>query len=523
MRVLGLDPVRDARALRPRVGVMLQSGGIPQSVPAADYLNLLSRFHASPVAVPALLDLVGLTAVARTPYKRLSGGQQQRLSLAAAVIGRPELVFLDEPTAGMDPQARHATWELIGQLRSAGVSIILTTHFMEEAERLCDYVAIIDHGQLVAAGTPGQLTGTVGQLRFRAEPGLDIDSLLAALPPASLAKESPAGHYVIEVHGAGRPAAAGRGDRLVRRARRAGQQPADREPHAGGRVPRADREGAAFMTAARTRRRAPGRAAVFAPAPGAAPLRRMIAAQAALETRTLLRNGEQLLLTLVIPLLLLAAFGLEPLVNFGTGMSRIDFLTPGIIALAVMSTAFTSQAIATGFERRYGVLKRLGATPLSRPGLIAAKTATVIAVELLQGALILIVAVAIGWRPDASPAAVVVVPLLILLGTAAFSGLALLMAGTLRAEATLAGGQPGLHRAARRGRRDLPAGQVPGRRAARPGAAADRRAVHRPARRAAAGCGLPRRERGHAADLGRRGDHAGGADLQVGVKVTRPG
>jgi len=202
VRVLGLDPVRDARALRPRVGVMLQSGGIPPSVPAAEYLTLLRRFHAHPVAVPALLDLVGLTAVARTPYKRLSGGQQQRLSLAAAIIGRPELVFLDEPTAGMDPQARHATWDLVGQLRSAGVSIILTTHFMEEAERLCDYVAIIDHGQLVAAGTPGQLTGTVGQLRFRAEPGLDVESLLAALPPASLAKESPAGHYVIEVPGA---------------------------------------------------------------------------------------------------------------------------------------------------------------------------------------------------------------------------------------------------------------------------------------------------------------------------------
>ena len=202
VRVLGLDPMRDARALRPRVGVMLQSGGIPPSVPAAEYLTLLSRFHAHPVAVPMLLDLVGLTAVARTPYKRLSGGQQQRLSLAAAIIGRPELVFLDEPTAGMDPQARHATWDLVGQLRSAGVSIILTTHFMEEAERLCDYVAIIDHGQLVAAGTPGQLTGTVGQLRFRAEPGLDVESLLAALPPASLAKESPAGHYVIEVPGA---------------------------------------------------------------------------------------------------------------------------------------------------------------------------------------------------------------------------------------------------------------------------------------------------------------------------------
>ena len=177
---------------------------------------------------------------------------------------------------------------------------------------------------------------------------------------------------------------------------------------------------------------------VFTPAPGAAPLRRMIAAQAWLETRTLLRNGEQLLLTLVIPLLLLAAFGLEPLVNFGTGMSRIDFLTPGIIALAVMSTAFTSQAIATGFERRYGVLKRLGATPLSRTGLISAKTATVIAVELVQAALIVLLALAIGWQPDARATAIVVAPLLILLGTAAFSGLGLLMAGTLRAEATLA-------------------------------------------------------------------------------------
>jgi ABC-2 type transport system ATP-binding protein len=202
VRVLGLDPVHDARALRPRVGVMLQSGGIPPSVPAADYLNLLSRFHTSPVAVPLLLDLVGLTPVARTPYKRLSGGQQQRLSLAAAVVGRPELVFLDEPTAGMDPQARHATWELIAQLREAGVSVILTTHFMEEAERLCDYVVIIDHGQVVTADTPAQLTGTVGQLRFRAQPGLDVNSLLTVLPAASAVKESPAGHYVIEVHGA---------------------------------------------------------------------------------------------------------------------------------------------------------------------------------------------------------------------------------------------------------------------------------------------------------------------------------
>jgi ABC-2 type transport system permease protein len=177
--------------------------------------------------------------------------------------------------------------------------------------------------------------------------------------------------------------------------------------------------------------------AAFEPSPGAAPRLTMIAAQTALETRTLLRNGEQLMVTMVIPLGLLAMFSLEPLVSFGGG-SRIDFLAPGIIALAVMSTAFTSQAIATGFERRYGVLKRLGATPLSRGGLITAKTATVILVELIQAAIITAVGAGLGWRPHASALAFVTVPLLVLAGTAAFSGLALLMAGTLRAEATLA-------------------------------------------------------------------------------------
>ena len=205
VRVLGMDPARDGAALRPRVGVMLQSGGIPPAVPAGEYLRLLGRFYTNPHDPVWLLDLVGLAASARTPYKRLSGGQQQRLSLAAAVIGRPELVFLDEPTAGMDPQARHATWDLITGLRADGVSVILTTHFMEEAERLSDHVVIIDAGRTVADGTLEELTGSAGQLRFRAEPGLDTDSLLTALPPDSAAKESPAGHYLIEVHGSVEP------------------------------------------------------------------------------------------------------------------------------------------------------------------------------------------------------------------------------------------------------------------------------------------------------------------------------
>jgi ABC-2 type transport system permease protein len=174
-----------------------------------------------------------------------------------------------------------------------------------------------------------------------------------------------------------------------------------------------------------------------APAPGAAPMRKMVGAQAALELRTLTRNGEQLLLTLIIPVLLLIAFGHEALITIGSG-SPINFVVPGILALAVMSTAFTSQAIATGFERRYGVLKRLGASPLSRAGLIAAKTVTVLTVELGQAAIVLAVGAVLGWAPVASPDAALWVLLLLLAGTAAFSGLGLLLAGTLRAEATLA-------------------------------------------------------------------------------------
>lgn len=172
----------------------------------------------------------------------------------------------------------------------------------------------------------------------------------------------------------------------------------------------------------------------FTPNPGAAPLPRMIGAQAALETRMLLRNGEQLLLTVIIPSLLLLLFSTVDVIDTGRGKS-VDFLAPGILALAVMSTAFTGQAIATGFERRYGVLKRLGASPLPRWALMTAKTGSVLVTEILQIALLTVIALALGWSPHGNPLSVL---LLLVLGTAAFSGLGLLMAGTLKAEATLA-------------------------------------------------------------------------------------
>ena len=183
----------------------------------------------------------------------------------------------------------------------------------------------------------------------------------------------------------------------------------------------------------------PGRpgAAWPPPAPGAAPRPKVVAAQAGLELRTLVRNGEQLLLTLIIPVLLLVVFSAEALISVGH-LRRIDFIAPGILALAIMSTSFTSLAIGTGFERRYGVLKRLGATPLGRSGLIAAKALTVLAIEAGQVVLIIATSLLLGWRPVVSAASLSSTLLLLILGSAAFSGLAMLMAGTLRAEATLA-------------------------------------------------------------------------------------
>src|SRR5215203_6929109 len=201
VRVLGLDPVADARALRHRVGVMLQGGGGYPGARAGEMLGLPAAYAADPLDPQLLLDRLGLAAAAGTPYKRLSGGQKQRLSLAMALVGRPELVFLDEPTAGLDPQARHATWDVVRQLREDGVTVVLTTHHMEEAERLADQVVVVDGGRAVAAGSPAELTrgGAHGQLRFAAGPGLDLVALAAALPADVAVSEPRPGEYLVEV------------------------------------------------------------------------------------------------------------------------------------------------------------------------------------------------------------------------------------------------------------------------------------------------------------------------------------
>ena len=199
VRVLGLDPIRDARALRPRIGVMLQSGGAWSGVRADEMLRHIAALHAYPINVDMLIERLGLEGCGRTPYRRLSGGQQQRLGLAMAVVGRPELVFLDEPTAGLDPQARHNAWDLVRELRDSGVTVVLTTHYMDEAERLADHVHVLDHGRLVASGSPDQLTahGAENTVRFHARPGLDLAGLTRSLPDRVLVEETAPGSYLL--------------------------------------------------------------------------------------------------------------------------------------------------------------------------------------------------------------------------------------------------------------------------------------------------------------------------------------
>jgi ABC-2 type transport system ATP-binding protein len=199
VRVLGLDPAGGSGELRPRIGVMLQSGGVYPGVRAGEMVRHLAALHADPLDPAGLLDRLGLAAVSATPYRRLSGGQQQRVSLALAVVGRPDLVFLDEPTAGLDPQARRATWELVSDLRRDGVTVVLTTHFMDEAENLADQVLVVDKGRVIAVGSPDELTagGAVGSVRFQAAPGLDVASLATALPTATSVTEVTPGRYQV--------------------------------------------------------------------------------------------------------------------------------------------------------------------------------------------------------------------------------------------------------------------------------------------------------------------------------------
>lgn len=198
VRVLGLDPIADAPRLKARIGVMLQEGGLYLTMTPREALHLFATFYPHPYDPDETLALVGLKDVAATRYRRLSGGQKQRLSLALALVGRPELVFLDEATAGMDPQARRTTWNLIRSLRDMGVTVMFTTHYLEEAERLADRVAIIDAGRLLKLGSPSDLAGAeTGGVRLRAAAPVDLE-MLRRLPSAGTVRTDGDGLFELD-------------------------------------------------------------------------------------------------------------------------------------------------------------------------------------------------------------------------------------------------------------------------------------------------------------------------------------
>jgi len=200
VEVLGADPYEARGWLMPRVGIMLQGGGLHPSARAGELLRLFASYAANPLDLGMLVERLELGRFLNTRYRRLSGGEKQRLALALAVVGRPELVFLDEPTAGMDAQARRATWDIVRAMRDDGVSVLLTTHLLDEAERLADDVVIIDGGRVVAAGATAELTrgGAEGFLRFRAPGHLDTSALSQALPVGTSVREPATGQYVVE-------------------------------------------------------------------------------------------------------------------------------------------------------------------------------------------------------------------------------------------------------------------------------------------------------------------------------------
>lgn len=179
VRVLGLDPVSNAAAVRRGIGVMLQAGGVYPTMGPAEALRLFASYYDDPLDWRALLSTVGLEGVARTPWRRLSGGEQQRLSLALALVGRPSVAFLDEPTAGVDPGGRLVIRKVVRELRDRGVAVLLTTHELGEASRLADRVVIVDRGHVVATGTPGELMASGGgsEIRFGAPAGIDTTAL----------------------------------------------------------------------------------------------------------------------------------------------------------------------------------------------------------------------------------------------------------------------------------------------------------------------------------------------------------
>lgn len=199
VRTLGVDPTRFTREQRAAVGVMLQSGGVWSMARPAETIAQIASLYRDPVPPAELLERLSLGPVAKTPYRRLSGGEQQRVKLACALVGRPQVLFLDEPTAGLDPHARRAVWDLIQAERDRGAAVVLSTHLMDEAERLADHIVILHHGRVVVSGAPSELTKSASddQIIISAGVAMDLSELESVLPVGTSVVEQSRGTYAL--------------------------------------------------------------------------------------------------------------------------------------------------------------------------------------------------------------------------------------------------------------------------------------------------------------------------------------
>ena len=416
-RVLGLDPRRHHTELVGRIGVMLQRGGIYPMLGSAQVLHLFAAYYDDPEDPDHLIERVGLGPVRRTPWRRLSGGEQQRLSLALALVGKPEVLFLDEPTAGVDPEGRIVVRDIIADQRARGICVVLTTHELDEAERLADQVVIIDGGRSWPKGArptwhrepptapsasppppastpapsarpwwrpsdPGPRSRPEerpGAYRLVMAAGITPPSAIAALTGWLATNDLTVGDLrtgpsleeaYLAITGSGRDALSDPTGTAPPPLDSDGHRDRDGNRNRGREGRNGAGGGGGFRVADRV---ADGVAAGAGPGPGPGhvhrPVRpvRPLVAQVRAEVTMIATNGETVFLTLGIPVVFLLFFSGVHVLPTGT-RHPVDFLVPGILALAVMSTSMTALGIGTGFDRGYGVLKRLGATPWADPG-----------------------------------------------------------------------------------------------------------------------------------------------------------
>ena len=378
--VLGHDPGDSPRALRERIGVVLQQSELSPLLTVAETHRLFAGYYSNPRDVDEVIELVGLGEKRDARVKTLSGGQKRRLDLGVALVGNPDLVFLDEPTTGFDPAARRAAWDMIRSLRSLGTTILLTTHYLDEAQQLADRVAVLRDGVIVRQGTPAELIGEsrLTEIRYRRDDELVVvetsepTRVLNELTAEALASGRELEHLEV------------------------------RRPDAGGRLPRARGRGARMST---------------------------LLHQLRFEQKVFWRSREAAVFIFIFPLLLYALLGSV----YGDeidGVPAVDVLLAGLFGYGAANTAFAGLAIILVGRREAGVLKRLRATPLTPAVYLAAVLLSTLATFALQSVSLLGLG---GLAFDASmPANWLGFAGAIVLGVACFAGLGLAAAALIR-------------------------------------------------------------------------------------------